>query len=122
MQVVKTSFDERRSFDEKRFNPIPLFGHSDLKVLMVFFKEGQFIPVHSPGVDLVLLIHKGRGEVVAGGESFSVGPGDLVVVPKGEKRGVKALTDLEALHIVTPSPSEADHSGMAYKLAKGQFE
>jgi len=43
-------------------------------------------------------------------------------VPKGVKRGVRALTELTVLHIVQPPPGEKDHEEVHRKLAAGKFE
>jgi hypothetical protein len=46
----------------------------------------------------------------------------LVVVPKGIRRGVKALTELSVLHVVQPAPSEKDHIEVHQKITAGRFE
>jgi hypothetical protein len=38
------------------------------------------------------------------------------------RRGVKAKTDMIVLHVVSPSPTQADHGDMASLLARGDFE
>jgi quercetin dioxygenase-like cupin family protein len=93
-----------------------------MKVIAAFFKAGQFIPVHTPGVDVVFYIIDGEAELVAGNERLNVGPGELIAIPSGVKRGIKALTELSALHIVQPVPSETDHAEVHAKLSKGVFE
>jgi quercetin dioxygenase-like cupin family protein len=69
----------------------------------------------------VLLVHSGKGEVVAGENKFNVGPGDLLVVPKRERRGIKAISDMEVLHLVSPPPNDADHEEVVQKLKQGSF-
>lgn len=115
--VVFTSFEKERTVDEGAFSPVPVYTSKDYKVILAYFKKGQFIPVHTPGIDLVLLVNSGRGEVVAGDRKFDVKPGDLVVVPRGTQRGVKALTDMEILHLVSPPPTDKDHEEVAKKLS-----
>jgi quercetin dioxygenase-like cupin family protein len=48
--------------------------------------------------------------------------GDLVVVPRKVRRGVKAKTDMIVLHVVSPSPTQADHGDMGERIANGEFE
>ncbi|RMG58781.1 MAG: cupin domain-containing protein [Deltaproteobacteria bacterium] len=60
------------------------------------------MPLHSPSVDLVLLVLEGEGEVTGGANTRSVQPGDIVVVPAHVKRGVKAKTRMTILHAVFP--------------------
>lgn len=121
-RVVKVNALNLKSFDEKKFNPKPVCQTEQLRVIFVYLKEGQFIPVHSPGVDVILCILEGDAEVVAGEERIQTKVNDLVVVPKGVKRGVRALTDLTVLHVVQPPPSEEDHKEVHQRLALGKFE
>ncbi len=122
MSATITGFDKVRRFDRERFNPISVHEGGNYKVILAFFRPGQFIPVHTPSVDVVLFIRKGEGDVWTDGQLNPVGPGDLVIVPAGEARGVRASTELEVLHIVTPKPTEEDHSEMKRKLLKGEFQ
>ncbi|OGF99787.1 MAG: hypothetical protein A2Z86_03920 [Candidatus Glassbacteria bacterium GWA2_58_10] len=69
-----------------------------------------------------MCILEGEAEVVAGDQRIQAGVNDLIVVPKGVKRGVRALTELTVLHIVQPPPGEKDHEEVHRKLAAGKFE
>ena len=109
-------------FDPSRFSARSLYECPEMKVVRAAFRAGQFIPVHAPDVHVVLYILSGEGEVVAGEERRLVGEGDLVVVPRRMKRGVKAKTDMVILHVVSPPPTEADHGDMAARIARGDFE
>jgi quercetin dioxygenase-like cupin family protein len=113
-EIVKVNAAELKSFDDKKFAPNVVYQSDGIKVVLAYFKTGQFIPVHTPGVDLVLYILEGEAEVVTGD--------DLIIVPKGLKRGVKALTELTILHVVQPPPSEEDHKQVHARLAEGRFE
>ena len=73
-------------------------------------------------INLVLCILEGEAEVVAGDERLTTGKDDVIVIPKGTKRGVKALTDLTILHVVQPPPAAEDHNEVHAKLAQGKFE
>jgi quercetin dioxygenase-like cupin family protein len=121
-RVVKVNALNLKSFDEKKFNPKVVYQTEQIRVIFVYLKKGQFIPVHSPGVDVILCILEGDAEVVAGEERIRTKVNDLVVVPKGVKRGVRALTDLTVLHVVQPPPSEEDHKEVHQRLALGKFE
>lgn len=120
--VVRINALELKSFNEERFNPKVIYQSREIKVIVAYFKEGQFIPVHTPGVDLVLCILDGKAEVVAGDERMVAGEKDIIIVPQGVKRGIKALTELTVLHIVQPPPSEEDHEEVHRKIAQGIFE
>jgi quercetin dioxygenase-like cupin family protein len=113
---------EKVEFDPIRFTAQPLYECPEMKVVRAAFRAGQFIPVHTPDVHVVLYILKGEGEVVAGETRRRVKEGDLVVVPRRMKRGVKAKTDMVILHVVSPPPTQADHGDMAARIARGDFE
>jgi len=121
-RVVKVNAQNLKSFDEKKFNPKAVYQSDQIRVILAYFKKGQFIPVHTPNIDVILCILEGEAEVVAGEERIQTKVNDLVVVPKGVKRGVRALTDLTVLHVVQPPPSEEDHKEVHQKMALGKFE
>jgi len=113
---------EKVEFDPDRFAARPLYECPEMKVVQAAFRAGQFIPVHAPDVHVVIYILSGEGEVVAGEKRQRVKEGDLVVVPRRVRRGVKAKTDMVILHVVSPPPTQADHGDMAARIARGDFE
>ena len=121
-EIVKVNAKELKSFGEKNFAPNVVYQSSEIKVILAYFKKGQFIPVHTPAVDVVLCILEGEAEVVAGNERLTAAKDDVIVIPKGVKRGVKALTALTVLHVVQPPPTAEDHNEVHAKLAQGKFE
>lgn len=120
--VVKANAIDLKSFDEGKFNPKAIYQSEQIRVILAYFKKGQFIPVHTPGVDVILCILEGEAEVVAGEERIPAKVNDLIIIPKGIKRGVRALTELTVLHVVQPPPSEEDHKEVHQKLTLGKFE
>ena len=121
-KIVNVNAGELKSFGEDRFAPNPVYQSDGMKVVLAYFKPGQFIPVHSPAVELVLFIIEGEAEVVTGDEHVQAVKDDLIVIPRGVKRGVKALTELTVLHVVQPPPSAEDHNEVHAKLSQGTFE
>jgi quercetin dioxygenase-like cupin family protein len=121
-KVVKVNAQDLKSFDEKKFNPKAVYQSDQTRVILAYFKKGQFIPVHKPNIDVILCILEGEAEVVAGDERIKTKVNDLIIVPKGVKRGVRALTDLTVLHVVQPPPSEEDHKEVHQRLSQGKFE
>lgn len=119
--ITFTSINGLREYTSGKFNPIPLFEERNCKVILAFFQKGQFIPVHSPAVDLILYIVEGEGEVVAGDKVKELKAGDIVIVPRKQKRGVMARSDMTALHVVTPAPSEEDHREVIAGLRRGSW-
>ena len=121
-KVVKVNAVDLKSFDEKKFNPKTIYQSDQVRVILAYFKKGQFIPVHTPKIDVILCILEGEAEVIAGEERIRTKPNDVIVVSKGLKRGVRALTDLTVLHVVQPPPSEEDHKEVHQKMIQGKFE
>ena len=121
-EIVRVNAGALKSFNDNRFAPNVVYQSAGLKAVLAYFKAGQFIPVHKPGVDVVLYILEGTAEVVAGDERLTAGKDDLIIVPKGRKRGVKALSELTLLHVVQPPPSEEDHNEVHAKLVANKFE
>ena len=119
---ILTSFDKEQCFDEKGFSPVPIYSTNVYKVILTYFKAGQFIPVHEPKTDLVFVVYKGQGEIVTGDKHHKIIAGDIVIIPSGEKRGIKAETDMQALHLVSPPPTDEDHEMIGKKLQNNQFE
>jgi quercetin dioxygenase-like cupin family protein len=108
-------------FGAERFTPESLAQTDRLKVMLTCFEAGQFIPVHSPGVDMALVILEGTATVVAGDAEAQVGAGAIVVVPAGESRGVKASTRVVAVHVVSPPPAESDHAAVQAGLERREW-
>ena len=119
---VMTSFEKERQYGESAFSPVPVYMAPTYRVLLTYIKAGQFIPVHTPNIDLIFVVQSGRGTMVAGDERRSITAGDIVVVPRGVRRGVLAETDMEALHVVSPPPDDSDHEEVSRKIAAGSFE
>lgn len=116
-----SDYQKEKEYQAGRFNPKVIFENERQKVILGYFKAGQFIPAHTPGVDLVLYIIEGQGEVLAGKDRFPVEAGKLIVVPAGLRRGILAQTDMTILHVVSPPPTAQDHGQVKAGLQKGVF-
>jgi len=121
-RIKITSFEDESDFSDKQFNPVGIYSGNNYKVILAYIKAGQFIPVHSPGTDLIFSVYKGTGVGVFGDKEVPLKPGSVVIVPGGEKRGIRAITDMEGLHIVSPIPDEKDHMEVVRKLAINEFQ
>ena len=121
-KIVRVNAAKLKSLDDAKFVPKAVYQSQGMKVVLAYFKEGQFIPVHSPEVELVLCILEGKAEVVAGDERVVAGKNEIIIIPKGQKRGVKALSELTVLHVVQPPPSDMDHKEVHARLAQGKFD
>lgn len=116
-----TSFGSNRDFSDDRFNSVSIYNGDSYKVILTYIRKGQFIPVHAPATDLVFVVFSGTGTATAGEKEVKIFPGSIVIVPGGEKRGIKAETDMEALHLASPIPGEQDHAEVVEKLARHAY-
>lgn len=121
-RIKITSFESERNYSDRQFNPVGIYSGKDYKVVLTYLKAGQFIPVHSPSTDLVFAVFRGTGLGIFGDREEPLIPGTVVVIPGGKSRGIKAVTDLEGLHIVSPIPDESDHVEVFEKLSSGRFQ
>jgi quercetin dioxygenase-like cupin family protein len=119
--TIVSDYRDAATFQTGRFSPVALGQTERVKAVLTCFEPGQFIPVHSPAVDMTLVVLEGDGTVVAGDQEAEVGPGAIVLVPAGAARGVKARTRLVAVHLVSPPPTEADHTQVQAKLQQGTW-
>lgn len=108
-------------YDKERFNAIALGEGAHLKALLTTFLPGQFIPLHTPDVDLALLVLRGKGWLVVGEREMELGPGSVALVPQGIRRGIRATTRMILFQVVAPPPTESDHTEVQSKLARGVF-
>jgi quercetin dioxygenase-like cupin family protein len=121
MSMFLPSYREAAAYRPEQFNPVSLAGGERVRVLLVCFEPGQFIPVHQPGVDLVLLVLEGEGRLIAGDRDEPISPGAIAFIPAGEPRGVRADSRMVALQVVTPPPTEADHTEVVHRLGEGRW-
>ncbi len=121
MSALLRSYRTAAAFTPERFNPVPIAQSARARVLLVCLEPGQFIPVHSPGVDLAVVVLEGEGTLVAGEREETIGPGAVAFAPAGAARGLKAATRLVVLNVVTPPPTEADHAEVAAGLRRGRW-
>jgi uncharacterized protein (DUF2249 family) len=119
---VFANIEKMRTSDEHSFSPVPVFSAEGYRVIMAYFRAGQFIPVHAPANDVVIFIYRGEGEVVASSSRFRVRQEDMVVVRGGNKRGIKAESDMQILHITVPPPNKRDHERVSEMIERGIFE
>lgn len=120
--MVTTDFESERRYEDESFSARTVHRSDRMKVVLGYFEPGQFIPVHAPGSDVAITIRTGRGTVRDGDEDREVAPGDVVVVPADERRGVRAGDErLEAMLVTSPPPTDAEHEPVRRGLKRGEF-
>jgi quercetin dioxygenase-like cupin family protein len=120
--MPKATITDERAFDGDRFATSELFRSDRLKAVFGYFEPGQFIPVHEPASDVVISVQSGTGLVREGKTEHRVEPGDVVVVEANTARGIKAETELEALLVTAPPPTDKEHDPVRKGLKNDEFE
>ena len=120
--MVRTSVDAEREYGEG-FTARTVQETDRQKVVCAYFEPGQFIPVHAPGSDVAITVIRGEGVVRDGDREHEVEPGDVVAVPAGTDRGVKATGGrLEATLVTAPPPTDAEHEPVRRGLREEEFD
>jgi quercetin dioxygenase-like cupin family protein len=118
-----TSVDAEREYERERFSGQEVFRTERSKAVCAYFEPGQFIPVHAPDSDVTVVVQSGTGVVRAGDEEHAVSPGTVVSASAGTERGVKADDErLEAVLVVAPPPTDAEHEPVRKGLEEGTFD
>ncbi len=121
--MVHTTLDEQRAYDEATFNAEAIACPERSKTLCGYFNAGQSIPVHAPDSDITIVVQSGRGIVRKGETTHEVSMGSIVTVSAGTDRGIKADEErLEAVLVVSPPPTDAEHEPVKRGLAAGTFD
>ncbi|MFC1953973.1 cupin domain-containing protein [Chloroflexota bacterium] len=71
----------------------------DFNAFVVNFGKGARSKFHSHNCDQILIVTVGKGIVTTGEEERFVGPGDIILIPSGEKHWHGAIKDTEFSHI-----------------------
>lgn len=122
--MVATGLDDERKFDDEQFVAETIHQSEHQKVVLGYFEPGQFIPVHAPDSDVAITVVSGSGTIRDGEDEHHVGQGDVVVVPAGTDRGIRADEDgrLEATLVTAPPPTDAEHEPVRRGLGRGEFD
>ncbi len=73
-------------------------------IRQVNFKKGVRNKFHSHTIEQVLIVTEGRGLVATDKEQITVGPGDIIFIPAGEKHWHGATKDTTFSHLYVMSP------------------
>jgi len=99
-------------FSTEEFGRKVLAETDRFRVVIAALEDGQEIPLHAPPLDMVMTIVEGIGQVMAGQQMHSVRAGDVVIVPTGQTRGLRATGGrLVAVNVVSPPPGAGHHAG-----------
>jgi len=90
--------------DVLRQNLVTEGDASLLRVTAITFRDGARNRLHQHASDQVLVVTEGRGIVATEQEELHVVPGDVVLIPRGERHwhGAEPGADFTHLSILTP--------------------
>jgi quercetin dioxygenase-like cupin family protein/iron-sulfur cluster repair protein YtfE (RIC family) len=105
---------ELAQYSTQEFGRKVLAETDRFRVVIAALEDGQEIPLHAPPLDMVMTIVEGIGQVMAGDQVHAVRAGDVVIVPAGQTRGLRATGGrLVAVNVVSPPPGPGHHDGSA---------
>lgn len=75
-----------------------------LRVTAITFRDGARNKPHRHTTEQVLIVTDGRGIVAGADQEFHVGPGDVILIPAGERHwhGAEPGADFTHLSVLTP--------------------
>ena len=99
------------TFHEKFFIRKRLFESSDMHFNVYCIAPGQHNPLHRhPISDEILYFVEGHGECIVGSETYEVGSGDLVFVPKDVPHSIRNThSTANMVCILAQSPLPCQH-------------
>ena len=101
---------DAESFRENFFTRKRLFETSDMHFNIYCIAPGQFNPLHRhPLSDEILYFIEGIGECIVGSETYEVGSGDLVFVPKDAPHSISnthATANMVCILAQSPLPCQ----------------
>ncbi|MDQ4076429.1 MAG: cupin domain-containing protein [Chloroflexota bacterium] len=87
---------EKVSLADLTFNPNvqgPLWSHggAQLDVNLLYFDEGNGVPVHvNHTLDVLVVVVQGRGEAEVDSERYVLKPGTCLYIPSGSTRAIRS--------------------------------
>jgi mannose-6-phosphate isomerase-like protein (cupin superfamily) len=105
--VTKINLAEKLTRFDDRWNPriIADFNDSDVKLVKV---QGEFVWHHHADEDELFVVLHGRLTIELRDGAVTLGPGEIVVIPRGvEHRPVAA----EEVHLMLIEPRSTRHTG-----------
>ncbi len=87
---------------------------AELRVLLVRFEAGGRNLMHTHSFDQALYITEGSGLVVTDAVELSVGVGDFVLVPAGERHWHGAAPGTDMSHLAFGIPGTSDFDGVPF--------
>jgi len=95
--MERIDLTERASFSEQ-FAPQILKVSPNYKIPLICMEPGQLIPPHRSGTGVFYIV-SGKGVMTIDGQEVEVQAGNMILVDKGESRGIRATETMMAFAV-----------------------
>ena len=95
--MERIDLTERASFSEQ-FAPQILKVSPNYKIPLICMEPGQLIPPHLSGTGVFYIV-SGKGVMTIDGQEVEVQAGNMILVDKGESRGIRATETMMAFAV-----------------------
>lgn len=95
--MERIDLTEKASFSEQ-FAPQILKVSPNYKIPLICMKPGQEIPPHASGTGVFYIV-SGKGVMTVDGQEVEVQAGNMILVDKGESRGIRATETMMAFAV-----------------------
>jgi hypothetical protein len=103
--IVRADFNDDGGSDGLR--PAPIWELPEVEALLAMLEPGQAIEFTAPGVDIAVAVLEGAGQVWVNDRLRTVRAGDVVLIPKASRRGMRAgVVRLLIFHAAVPAPGD----------------
>ncbi|MFW5898373.1 MAG: cupin domain-containing protein [Candidatus Saliniplasma sp.] len=90
---------------KEKFKPHRVIQQDEVQVVILPFKPGQGLKVHTTPVDVFFYIVEGKAEITVGDEVKQIEEGSIVLSPKDVPHNVRNTSDGETKVMVVKTPN-----------------
>ena len=102
---AKLSYTKWSDVEIETLNPLlgrQLIVGEDVMVARILMKKGAYVPLHSHHNEQITYVFEGELQFTIDGETITVGPGEVLCIPRNMPHEAVALTDTIELDIFNP--------------------
>jgi quercetin dioxygenase-like cupin family protein len=102
--MEKASLEELEEYSEEHPVAKLIFDSEAARVVLFCLNAGQEVPVHVSTSEVIMLVVKGKGSLIAGDQEVEAGPGTMVACAREEPHGMRAEEKMLILATIAPRP------------------
>jgi quercetin dioxygenase-like cupin family protein len=102
---AKLSYTKWSDVEIETLNPLlgrQLIVGEDVMVARILMKKGAYVPLHSHHNEQITYVFEGALQFTVDGKTITVGPGEVLCIPRNMPHEAVALTDTIELDIFNP--------------------